>query len=58
MKKYLKGNKKRYFSLKIIVLYSTLHKLIKFEIEFLSHKMAFNIEERKTSPPLIQLFAN
>jgi len=49
--KHLKGRKKRYFSLAIIAMFSTLHKLCRIDSSHQYHKYAFTIEERKTSPP-------
>jgi hypothetical protein len=51
MKKFLKGKKKKYFSLAIITIYSTLHKLSKLESSFTYHKRAFDTRKRQTSPP-------
>jgi len=50
--KHLKGRKKRYFSLAIIAMFSTLHKLCRIDSNHQYHKSAFKIEENKTSPPL------
>ncbi len=51
MKKYLRGHNKQYFSLAVIAMYSTLHKLSRCDNNFQYHKYAFKIEEYKTSPP-------
>ena len=50
--KHLKGKKKRYFSLAIIAMFSTLHKLSRKDSNYQYHRYAFKIEENKTSPPL------
>ncbi len=49
--KNLRGYTKRYFSLAIIAMHSTLHKLTRCETNMQYHKFAFVIEEYKTSPP-------
>ncbi|NKQ41319.1 MAG: hypothetical protein HF962_07090 [Sulfurovum sp.] len=49
--KHLKGNKKRYFSLAIIAMYSTLHKLCRLDSSYKYHKIAFSPLPRKTAPP-------
>jgi len=49
--KHLRGHTKRYFSLAVIAMYSTLHKLSRRDSNFQYHKYAFKIEEYKTSPP-------
>lgn len=49
--KHLRGYTRRYFSLAIIAMHSTLHKLCRVDSNFRYHKSAFKIEEYKTSPP-------
>jgi len=49
--KYLKGNKQRYFSLSIIVLYSTMFKIYTIHNNYKYHKFSFEYQEYKTSPP-------
>jgi len=51
MKKYLRGHTKQYFSLAVIAMYSTLHKLSRCDSNYQYLKFAFKIEEYKTSPP-------
>jgi len=51
MKKYLRGHNKQYFSLAVIAMYSTLHKLSRLDSNFQYHKLAYKLQERKTSPP-------
>jgi len=51
--KHLRGYTRRYFSLAVIAMYSTLNKLCRVESNFQYHKSAFKIEEYKTSPPSI-----
>jgi len=49
--KHLRGYTKRYFSLAIIAMYSTLNKLCTIDNNHRYHAHAFKIEEYKTSPP-------
>ena len=49
--KHLKGYGKRYFSLAIIAMYSTLNKLSTVDSNFQYHLKAFSYQEYKTSPP-------
>lgn len=49
--KHLKGYGKRYFSLAIIAMYSTLDKLSRIDSNFQYLKKAFAYQEYKTSPP-------
>ena len=49
--KYLRGNRKRYFSLAIIAMYSTWHKLARFDSNYQYHKLAYDLPHHKTSPP-------
>lgn len=51
--KHLKGYGKRYFSLAIIAMYSTLYKLCIIDSNFQYHLKAFEYQEYKTSPPQI-----
>ncbi len=49
--KYLRGNRKRYFSLAIIAMYSTWHKLARLDSNYQYHKLAYDLPHHKTSPP-------
>ncbi len=49
--KYLRGNKKRYFSLVIIAMYSTWQKLARLDSNYQYHMLAYRQPEHKTSPP-------
>ncbi len=49
--KHLRGYTRRYFSLAIIAMYSTLHKLSRLDNNYQYLKFAFKIQEYKTSPP-------
>lgn len=51
MKKYLRGHNKQYFSLAVIALYSTLHKLTRLDSNFEYFKLAFSLTPYKTAPP-------
>jgi len=51
--KHLRGFGKRYFSLAVIALYSTLHKLCKNDSNRFYHKKPHIIKTPKTSPPII-----
>lgn len=53
--KHLRGYTRRYFSLAIIAMYSTLHKLSQRDSNYKYHKDAFEELERKTSPPYLIL---
>ena len=50
--KHLKGYGKRYFSLAIIAVYSTVNKLYKDEINFKYHLNLFELLPLKQAPPL------
>jgi len=50
--KHLRGYTRRYFSLAIIAMYSTLHKLSRCDSNYQYLKYAFKIQEYKTSPPV------
>jgi hypothetical protein len=50
--KHLKGFKKRYFSLAIIAMYSTINKLIKADINFQYHLKSFEYLPQRQAPPL------
>lgn len=56
--KHLRGYTKGYFSLAIIAMYSTLHKLSQCDSNYKYHKDAFETLERKTSPPYLILTRN
>ncbi|MBD3789872.1 MAG: hypothetical protein IE885_05855 [Campylobacterales bacterium] len=49
--KHLKGYTRRYFSLAIIAMYSTLHKLCTLDSNHQYHQSAYKNQEYKTSPP-------
>lgn len=49
--KHLRGYTKRYFSLAIIAIYSTLHKLCMVDTKQQYHIYAYKIQEYKPSPP-------
>jgi len=49
--RHLKGYNKRYFSLAIIAMYSTLFKLCAVDANYQYHLKAFAYQEYKTSPP-------
>ena len=51
MKKYLRGHNKQYFSLAVIAMYSTLHKLIRLDSNYQYHKLAYSLLPQKTAPP-------
>jgi len=51
MKKYLRGHTKQYFSLAVIAMYSTLHKLTRLDSNYQYHKLAFSLLPQKTAPP-------
>ncbi|SFV70706.1 hypothetical protein MNB_SV-3-439 [hydrothermal vent metagenome] len=52
MKKYLRGHTKQYFSLSVIAMYSTLHKLCTLDSNYQYHKLAYSLVPHKTAPPL------
>jgi len=52
--KHLRGYTRQYFSLAIIAMYSTLHKLSRCDSNYQYFKFAFKIQEYKTSPPMDQ----
>ena len=54
--KHLKGYGKRYFSLAIIAMYSTINKLSQIDSNFQYHKKAFAYQEYKTSPPYSKFY--
>ena len=49
--KHLKGYGKRYFTLAVIAMYSTLYKLSKVDSNFQYHKKAFEFIQPSTAPP-------
>jgi len=49
--KHLKGYRKKYFSLRIITIYSSLLKLTTIDCNHKYHLYAFEYQEYKTSPP-------
>ena len=50
--KHLKGYGKRYFSLSIIAMYSSLYKLCKADSNFQYHIKAFEYLPQKQAPPI------
>jgi len=58
MKKYLRGHQKQYFSLAVIAMYSTLHKLTRLDSNYQYHKIAFSPLPQKTAPPSKSLYDN
>jgi len=56
--KHLRGYKKRYFSLAIIAMYSTLFKLCREESNHQYHLHSFEYQEYKTSPPYLYAYYN
>ncbi len=56
MKKYLKGLKKRYFSLTIIAIYSTLHIIGRVDANYIYHKLSHKSPVKNTSPPFLETF--
>jgi hypothetical protein len=50
--RYLKGYGKRYFSLAIIAMYSTIDKLSAVDINYQYHITAWEYQQLKTGPPL------
>jgi hypothetical protein len=55
MKKHLKGFGKRYFSLAVIAMYSTLFKLTRADSNFQYHIKAFEYAPLSHAPPYIFL---
>lgn len=51
--KHLRGYNKRYFSLAIIAMYSTLYKLCTIDVNLQYHLKAIEYQEYKTSPPFL-----
>jgi len=51
--KHLNGFGKRYFSLAIIAVYSTLYKLCKVDSNYIYHIKAFKYLPLKTAPPIL-----
>jgi len=51
MKKYLRGHNKQYFTLVVLAVYSTLHKLCRLDSNFQYFKLAFSPLPHKTAPP-------
>jgi len=54
--KHLRGYRRRYFSLAIIAMYSTLFKLSTIDANHQYHKHAFEYQEYKTSPPYLHAY--
>jgi len=54
--KHLRGYKKRYFSLAVIAMYSTLFKLCTIDANYQYHKHVFDYQEYKTSPPYLYAY--
>jgi hypothetical protein len=53
--RYLRGFTKRYFSLAIIAIYSTLYKLIMIDANYKYHKISYKEPPKGTSPPYLLL---
>jgi len=53
--KHLKGFTKRYFSLAIIAVYSTVSKLCKIDANYKYHKLSYKEPPKGTSPPYLLL---
>ena len=53
MKKYLRGHNKNYFSLIVIAMYSTMHKLSTLDSNYQYHKLAYSLLPNKTAPPSV-----
>ncbi|MEA1955571.1 MAG: hypothetical protein U9N02_03655 [Campylobacterota bacterium] len=51
MKKHLNGYKKKYFSLAIIAMYSTINKLCKSDTNFQYHFKAYQYIQPSQAPP-------
>ena len=51
MKKYLRGHNRQYFSLAVIAMYATLHKLCTLDSNYQYHKLAYALTPPKTAPP-------
>ena len=54
--KHLKGYGKRYFSLAIIAMYSSLFKLSKNDSNFKYHKKSFEFTQQSQAPPAFEIF--
>ncbi len=54
--KHLRGYRRRYFSLAVIAMYSTLFKLCTIDSNHQYHKHAFEYQEYKTSPPYLYAY--
>ncbi len=54
--KHLKGYKKRYFSLAVIAMYSTLYKLGGIDASYIYHKLSHKDPVKQTSPPFSETF--
>ena len=54
--KHLRGYRRRYFSLAIIAMYSTLFKLSAIDTNYQYHKHTFECQEYKTSPPYLYAY--
>ncbi|MEA1954564.1 MAG: hypothetical protein U9O24_09255 [Campylobacterota bacterium] len=52
--KHLRGYTRRYFSLAIIAMYSTLHKLSRVDSNYQYLKFAYSLLPQKTAPPASQ----
>ena len=49
--KHLRGCTRQYFSLAVIAMYSTLHKLSRLESNYQYHKLAYRLFPLRTAPP-------
>jgi len=53
--KHLRGYTKRYFSLAIIAMYSTLSRLVRIDANYKYHKLSYSEPPKSTSPPYLLL---
>jgi len=49
--KHLRGYTRSYFSLSMIAMYSTLHKLCRLDSNYKYHKLPYSPLPQKTAPP-------
>ncbi|CAA6819075.1 MAG: Unknown protein [uncultured Sulfurovum sp.] len=54
--KHLRGYGRRYFTLAVIAMYSTLFKLCTIDANYQYHKHTFEYQEYKTSPPYLYAY--
>ena len=53
--KHLRGYTRRYFSLAIIAMYATLHKLCRLDSAYRYRKLAYTLMPHRTAPPIPSL---